>query len=366
MPKTLGEFWIRYCELRFRGLSPSAEHTFKGGGLPLFVGWCLAFLVFGLLFYFWGWYKGFPAFLFFNLFLAFDALHALILALHSRAWNRTVTRERDADGVNILANAKPCTLQGGSGIAVLFVHGLGDTPETWQLIAPRVHELANATCRAMRLPFTSTPLRRQHHATLDNWLDAIRGEVASLRRCHKHVFIAGHSLGAGLALLAARDDSKLADGVIAFSPFIRAKRVPAILFWLADHFCVFTRACPNPFPDAGTTTDGRVYPYARDRFAAFAVLRAVFQMTRRLNTAQTRGRVTGPLPVLAFVSLRDRLVDLPSFQRLIDGADIFTTRKAGHVLTLDAGWEKRARRIAEFIPSSTGEGHFKDWFGTPA
>ena len=54
-------------------------------------------------------------------------------------------------------------------------------------------------------------------------------------------------------------------------------------------------------------------------------------------------------PVLVYVSLRDRVIDIPAAMGFPpDDADIFTTKKAGHVLTLDVDWEKRAKKIAAF------------------
>jgi len=336
--------------MRFLGRSLVPPAQFCDSGLALLRGFGLTMLVYPLCWIFGGLEAGLVAWYLFIAFLALDALNAGILKLHNYLGNFTVKRDFDKSTL-ILANAMPYTLEGNSGTAILFIHGFGDTPETWQLIAPRVHSLANATCHAMRLPFVATPLSQQHHAHLGDWLVAIREEMENLRRCHKKVFIAGHGLGAGLALLATRDNPKLADGVVALSPLVHAKRTSKILFWLADHFCVFTRVVPNPFRSVIKTQDGRVYSYVREHFTAFAMFRAIFLMTRRLG--ETGRRHT--LPVLAFVSLRDRMIDIPATTRFLGNTDIFadadfyTTRKAGHVLTLDEGWEKRAKRIAAFV-----------------
>ena len=287
----------------------------------------------------------------------------------SRRWNRTVTR--DANGV--LANAAPYTLEGERPreprTAILFIHGFDDTPEVWQLLAPRVHELTGVTCRAMRLPYISAPLRLQHRARLEHWLDAIRDEVARLRTCHKKVFLCGHSLGGGLAFL----NSHVADGVIVFAPLVHARRKHVWLFGLADVLLPFTRACRTPFPDPITTRDGRVYAYTRDRYIAFAIYRAMFGMTKRLQKvgrgvpsaprgvpipgdAGTDGGGQGTArPTLAFISLRDRLIDIPATLRFLDGAKIITTSDAGHVLPLDVGWEKRAEDVAAFVAGRDGE-----------
>ena len=300
--------------------------------------------------------------------IALDALHAFFLWLRRRRWERTVTR--DADGV--LANAAPYTLEGAcphaprrtgtsalqSDTAILFIHGFADTPETWQLLVPRIHELTRATCRVMRLPYISTPLRLQHRATLDHWLDAIRDEVARLRVCHKKVFVAGHSLGGGLALLATREsygalgERALPDGLILLAPLIRTPRkfgAPLdIPFWFADHLCVFTRVWPNPFPVVSKSADGRVYVRNHDRFIAFEIFRAMFKMTRRLVAHGAADEDVRP-PILAFASMRDKVIDAPFTLRWLDGARIITTEEAGHLLQFDVGWEQRAEEIAAFI-----------------
>jgi len=297
---------------------------------------------------------GFYAYVIILVLLALDALHAFFLWLRARRWERTVTR--DANGV--LANAAPYTLEGDSGTAILFIHGFADTPETWQLLAPRIHELTHATCRVMRLPHISTPLRLQHRATLDRWLDAIRDEVARLRACHKKVFVVGHSLGGGLALLATREscgalgERALPDGLILLAPLIRTPRkfgVPLdVPFWFADHLCVFTRVWPNPFPVVSKSADGRVYVRNHDRFIAFEIFRAMFKMTRRLVAHGAADEDVRP-PILAFASMRDKVIDAPFTLRWLDGARIITTEEAGHLLQFDVGWEQRAEEIAAFI-----------------
>ena len=334
--------YYMYMMIRFAGRNIVGPGTFCEKGLALVRGLGLVFIGTGILFFRGMWES--DALLFYGLFLVLDAFQIGILAVYIGIWNRTVKRDFDKQTL-ILANAMPYTFQGGNNTAILFIHGFGDTPETWQLIAPRVHSLANVTCRAMRLPFVSTTLRQQHHAHLGDWLVAIREEVANLRRWNKRVFIAGHGMGAGLALLATRDDPKLADGVCALSPQVRAKRASRILFWLADNFFVFTRVLPNPFRGVIKTKDGRVYSHARDPFVAFSVYRAFLQMTRRLDAALEK---ESAVPVVGFVSSRDRVIDVPAVMRFFSGADVYTTKKAGHFLTLDAGWEKRAKRIADF------------------
>ena len=292
-----------------------------------------------------------------------DALYALFLGLRRWCWEHTAARDENG----VLANAAPYTLEGESPreprTAILFIHGFADTPETWQLLAPRVHALTGATCRVMRLPFISAPPRLQHRATLDAWLDAVRDEVARLRACHKKVFVAGHSLGGGLALLSSgsillpsgqpreQDAPATLDGVILFAPLIHTPRwcgIPlSALFAIADRAMLFTRVLHNHFPAVIKTKDGRVYDYPRDRYIAFAIYRSLFKMTRRLGKNKTREQ-DAPA-TLAFLSLRDRVIDTPRALRYLAGAKIITTQEAGHVLTLDTGWEQRAEEIAAFI-----------------
>ena len=327
-------------------------------------------------------------------FFALDALHALWVWWRARRFERTVTR--DANG--LLLGAAAYTLEGACPhapeTAILFIHGFNDTPQAWQLLAPRVHELTGATCRVMRLPNTAVELKLQHRARLDFWLDAIRDEVSRLKACHEKVFIAGHSLGGGLALLATRENFSLSpnsalgekwvgrdlrarrtpgnlplfarlaarpevapypnaefglkmDGLILFSPLIRARRKHTRLFALAERLLWFTRACRTPFPNPIQTKDGRVYGYARDRYVSFAVFRAMFEMARRLAACSESPPY--PAPTLVFVSERDRLIDVPAVSRFLPGAKIIATTEAGHALALDTGWEERAAEMAGFV-----------------
>jgi len=292
-----------------------------------------------------------------------NALYALWVGWRNRCWEKTITR--DADG--ILPGAAPYTLEGECPheprTAILFIHGFNDTPRAWQLLVPRVHELTRATCRVMRLPHTSEPLRQQHRARLELWLNAIHIEVARLRTCHEKVFIAGHSLGGGLALLSSGSillpsrqvreqdaPTTFVDGLILLSPLIRNKRKHVWMFETLSRLLSFSRACRTPFPKPIKTKDGRVYDYVRDRYVSFAVFRAMFDMTRRLDGVSPSSGPSEPRPpVLAFVSERDSLIDVPAALRFLSNANIITTREAGHVLALDTGWEKRAEEIAGFV-----------------
>jgi len=281
------------------------------------------------------------------LLLAFDVFHALWVWWRNRCWEKTITR--DAEG--LISGAAAYTLEGACPqaprTAILFIHGFNDTPQAWQLLAPRVHELTRATCRVMRLPGIAEPLREQHKTSLEQWLNAIHIEVARLRTCHEKVFIAGHSLGGGLALLATRESFTLkVDGLILFSPLIRARKKHTRLFALTDRVLSFTKTCKTPFPNPIQTKDGRVYDYARDRYVSFAVFRAMFNMTRHLVASRDTCH-----KALVFVSERDRLIDTPAVARFLPNARIITTDKAGHALALDAGWEERAEEIARFVQS---------------
>lgn len=259
-----------------------------------------------------------------------------------------------------IPNATPATLQGDSGTAILFVHGFADTPEVFQLIAPRVHAQTGATCRMMCLPGFNIPWQRQRRATLMRWLMAVHRETRLLRKTHGRVFIAGHSLGGGLALLATRHAPRLADGLILFAPLVKPAAAwlpfisPEVGFRAASFCFLFSRAFISPFPKIIKTKDGRLFPYPRDRVIHFAAYNALFRMCRHLkkNPAVAASKPCH-LPVLAFLSTRDRIVDSGSAAKWLeenfDTPKIVRTTEAGHVLPLDIGWEARADATAAFI-----------------
>lgn len=240
----------------------------------------------------------------FAVWLIANLTHRLWIELHRRRWERRVSRRPDG----VAADAAAYTL--GSGLdAVLLVHGFADTPAVFRSLAEGL-AACGLTCRALRLPGAGEPLCAAAGRTLSEWLDAVRGEAAALRRSHGRVWLAGHSMGGTIALLAQLDDPALADGLVLLAPLFEVSPArspllrPRAWFRIAQALLPFSRTFESCFPVNVLTADGAAIAYQRDRFIPFSTYRALFRLTDRV-----RGRGAA-LRVPLFVTLvaGDRVV----------------------------------------------------------
>ncbi len=100
--------------------------------------------------------------------------------------------------------------------AVLMIHGFvgagtnfGELPERLAAQGFRV--------RVMRLPGHGTSPREFEALPAESLLDAVKDELAELKRQHARVFLVGHSMGGTLATLAAAQEG--ADGIVLGAPY---------------------------------------------------------------------------------------------------------------------------------------------------
>jgi len=283
--------------------------------------------------------------------LAANLAHHLWIETRRRHWERGV--RRDAGGLAF--DAAPYTV-GDGGVALLLVHGFADTPAVFRGLADAL-AARGLTCRAMRLPGAGEPLAtaaRQNPAT---WLAAVRAEAAALRAAHRRVWLAGHSMGGALALLAQLDDPATADGLVLLAPLIavspaRAPLLPPRLWFRIAHAALpFSRTFESCFAVNVLTRDGDAIAYTRDRFIPFATYSGLFRLTDRL-----RGR--GPnlrAPLFAALAAGDRVVDAGAARAWLDTCRaprrrIETLDDCGHAIPLEANrLPELSGHIAAFI-----------------
>ena len=262
------------------------------------------------------------------LWLAVNLAHAAWIGVRRRLWERRI--RRGPDGVASDAAAFTC---GTGRDAVLLVHGFADTAAVFSGMAGAlaVHDL---TCRVMRLPGAGEPLPVASRQTLDGWLAAIREEAVALRRSHRRVWLAGHSMGGALAVLAQLNDPALADGLVLLAPLFdvspaRSPLVhPRIWFRIARVLLPLSRTFESCFPVNVLTADGAAIAYQRDRFIPFATYRGLFDLTARLRGRAVELRV----PLFAVLVPGDRVVNTDAAHAWL--ADCHPPRL--HSETLDA------------------------------
>ena len=278
-----------------------------------------------------------------------NLLHALWIGVRHGRWERRL--RRGADGV---AEGAGAYTVGRGPVAILWVHGFADAPQTFRRMAERA-AAGGCTCRVMRLPGAGEVLGAAARQTTETWLQAVSDELAALRRTHARVWLLGHSLGGALALATALRDPAAADGVVLLAPLIRVSRrrspvlPPRVWFSLARVVFVLSRTFESCFSVNAVAADDPGFSYHRDRFIPFATYRNLFALTAALAPLAATLRV----PVFAALAARDSVVDTRAAVRWLDGVpapkDVRILPDAAHALPLEAGWQVLTDAILGFI-----------------
>jgi carboxylesterase len=283
-------------------------------------------------------------------FLGANALHAAWIGWRRWRWERRIPRGPDG----VATGAEAYTVGQGS-MAVLWLHGFADTPQTFRRMAERLAATVPCTCRVLRFAGAAEPLPVAACQSLETALQQVRAEVAALRRQHRQIWLAGHSMGASLALLAAIEDRALADGVIALAPMIRVSRrrspllPPEVWFRLARLAFPLSRTFESCFCVDAVAVDDPAFAYHRDRFIPFSTYRTVFRVTTALDGHGRDLRV----PVFAALAMDDRVVDTPAAMRWLGDCpgptEVLSLPDTAHAIPLEAAWRDVTDRIACFI-----------------
>ncbi|WP_343618200.1 alpha/beta fold hydrolase [Ralstonia sp.] len=94
---------------------------------------------------------------------------------------------------------------------VLLVHGLGGTPHDLGQLQSRISGLGMQTANLM-LPGHGSQPEALRNVTLDDWIDALRGKLASLRERFRAIHVVGMCMGALLALEVSKREALGSNG----------------------------------------------------------------------------------------------------------------------------------------------------------
>ncbi|MEX2180570.1 MAG: alpha/beta fold hydrolase [Gemmatimonadaceae bacterium] len=250
----------------------------------------------------------------------------------------------NAEGVIIGAEAR--TYERSRSRAILLIHGYNDSPTSLDGIG-RVLADAGWTVRLPLLPGHGRSLEAFDRWTSDDVLWEVRQEYAELRAKYRTVVVGGLSMGGALACwLAAEGD---ADAVVLFAPMLFVPRPMQVAVSTARLWSLLSK-----YIGGGSGRSIR-NPEARRRLIAYG-----YSTRRSLEALE--GIAEGSIVRLGFVKAPTLIQQseednrLPrdqskrAFTRL--GAKDRTVRwveGAGHVLTLDYGWETVATRAAAWL-----------------
>jgi carboxylesterase len=283
------------------------------------------------------------------LWLCGDLLYSLVVKhLYSR-WESGI--ERDAEGVRI--GCREFTLGEGED-AILLIHGFGDSPAAFQLMAPAL-AAKGFTCHGLRLPLYGLPMSQYRQTSAIQWRDAVRSAISELRGRHRRVYLLAHSLGAAVAVEAVSEPSVVVDAMVLLAPLfdVSSRRSPLLpvhaWYRLLDSLLLFTDYVRTAYPP--DLWDKNAAALMRDdRFIPRVVIRDLFALI-----ARNRGRAkTFAIPLLMILARHDRVVDNRAAERFFNDCQshpkqIVYVEKAGHMLPLDQGWEKLVDEAAGFF-----------------
>lgn len=160
------------------------------------------------------------------------------------ARNRALIEKRRTDlqktglDANIIINANspfelyPNTINKNSQskFGALLIHGLLDSPLSLRDIGLRL-QANGVLCRAILLPGHGTIPHDLLHVSYQEWIQAVRYGVETLRREVDHIFLIGYSTGAALSVHQALTDPQIA-GIVLLAPAIKVKApVDIVVAW---------------------------------------------------------------------------------------------------------------------------------------
>ncbi len=287
------------------------------------------------------------------LWLCGDLLYSVVVKHLYSQWESRI--ERDAEGVRL--GCREFTLGAGAD-AVLLIHGFGDSPAVYQLMAPAL-AAKGFTCHGLRLPLYGMPMNRYRQTSADQWCDATRSAIRELRGRHQRVYILAHSLGAAVAVEAVSTPETVVDGMALLAPLfdVSSQRSPLLpvhaWYGLLDHLLVFTDFVRTAYPP--DLWDKKAASLMReDKFVPRVVIRDLFALI-----ARNRGRAgTFHVPLLMILARHDRIVDNRAAERFFNACAAKPKRllyieNAGHMLPIDQGWEKLVVETAKFFKTET-------------
>jgi carboxylesterase len=276
-----------------------------------------------------------------------------LIGAAGRWYRRSVAnaiRDRfDRTPEGIIRGAESIHRQGTNGAAILLVHGGGDTPQTLGHVADAFSG-EGYSVSAPLLPGHGRDLAAFDQHDADEWYATVQREFEALRATHSWVGVVGLSMGGALsARLAA--ETQAVDALVLASPYLSLPSAGALLAQTAPVWGVL-------FPVIPTASNRSVLdPSARAVSLGYGAL--TYRALRALQLTASRGfaalpRVTAP--TLVVQSTTDNRISTPATQRAFDhlGAPekkLEWIEGAGHVITVDYGWEKLVARVVDWMDS---------------
>jgi carboxylesterase len=263
-----------------------------------------------------------------------------------RTARRVLSRfTRGQDG--IIIGAEPIRHQGSNGAGILLIHGCGDTPQTLRHLADAFIARGYAV-EAPLLPGHGRDLESFDNHSADDWFAAVEAafDVLAARTGWTGVF--GLSMGGALAthLAAERDEVR---ALVLASPYFAMPTSGAFLARTARLWRFFV-------PVLNTASEKSILdPAARAESLGYGAFTARSMLA--LSTTALRGLFSlqyVDAPTLVVQSTTDNRVSTETTRRAFEllsseDKELHWIENAGHVITVDRGWEQVASLAVEWM-----------------
>lgn len=269
--------------------------------------------------------------------------------LYSRSLDRAISTRYPRAASGIIVGAEEVDRPGTNGGAVLLIHGGGDTPQTLWHICDELSGRGYSVVAPL-LPGHGRSLAELAAHSAEEWYADVRVRYAKLRQGHSWIGVVGLSMGGALAARLAAETHDIQALVLA---------APYLAMPMVDDLAVRTSGLWGLF-----------VPYVRTS-SALSVLdpeaRAVSLSYGAMSTRALRAlRVTAKrgwdslqgirAPTLIVQSRIDNRVSAADTLRAYDllgsqEKSMEWTDGAGHVVTVDYGWQRVASLVADWMDS---------------
>jgi carboxylesterase len=259
---------------------------------------------------------------------------------------------RDAETGAIRKGAETIDLQEEGSHGVLLLHGFGDTPQTLSLLARRLHK-AGYSVLVPLLPGHGRSMRAFNQSRADEWIEAARSALLTMREKSPTVSVVGLSMGGALAVLLAAEIRDI-PALILIAPYLgmpRILRLAATTYWLWGRLAgEINGRNPRSIRD----------PIEREKNLAYGAVtaRALFELSRvMIRARKALPRVTAP--TLIVQSREDPRVapEVAEFAVKQIGAKekrLVFTEGAGHIITVDYGRERVFSEVEKWLRAHDG------------
>ncbi|MBN1487021.1 MAG: alpha/beta fold hydrolase [Anaerolineae bacterium] len=234
----------------------------------------------------------------------------------------------------------------GTRTGVLLLHGFGGTPREMVLIAGYLHSRGLGV-NVPLLPGHGTTLAQMNRVRWREWLRKTEREYIAMKTQYQQVCVAGFSMGALLTLWLASRYNEI-PAIITYAPALKISNK-----WL--FLSTFLKWFVRIYPKKGAPN--LLHPETSEFLGSFYGGHPVSGLAQLYHLQQYVAPLIPKIhtPALVIYSHSDRSIDPQCGPKLIACLSKSTTVESlvldevGHVLVVDAGWEKVAEATYKFI-----------------